>query len=41
MKVKLSMEVTNTPTHITYLEVNGHKLEKVKQFKYLGTLKNM
>jgi hypothetical protein len=31
------MEVTNTPTNITHLEVNRHMLKKVKQFKYLGT----
>jgi hypothetical protein len=31
------MEVTEYPTNLCFLEVDGYKFEKVTQFKYLGT----
>jgi hypothetical protein len=31
------MAITEYPTNLCFLEVNGYKFEKVTQFKYLGT----
>jgi hypothetical protein len=31
------MEITEYPTNLCFLEVDGYKFEKVTQFKYLGT----
>jgi hypothetical protein len=31
------MEITEHPTNLCFLEVDGYKFEKVTQFKYLGT----
>jgi sorting nexin-29 len=31
------MEITEYPTNLCFLGVNGNKFEKVTQFKYLGT----